>query len=252
MQYLILVQTGSERLIWGQGQPASLRAVTTTIKGVKLTLASAICWENYMPLLRHSLYSQNVNLYLAPTADARDAWLPLMRTVASEGRCVVLSANQCMKRSNLPNWITRETQDEDTLSNGFYDTTSIPSRLLRRKSTVTEDGNEIALPAPKDTSVTLESPQPKPHFDEYVCRGGSCIISPLGDVLAGPLWEDENGLLTVDVDFDDCLRGRLDLDVCGSYSRYESGDFSALRLLTRFRNDSFKLTVEGLDLTPPP
>ncbi|KAF8849845.1 nitrilase/cyanide hydratase and apolipo protein n-acyltransferas-like protein [Acephala macrosclerotiorum] len=181
-----VMPTGSERLIWGQGQPSSLRAVTTTIKGVKLTLASAICWENYMPLLRHSLYSQNVNLYLAPTADARDTWLPLMRTIACEGRCVVLSANQCMTKSNLPAWITAITE--------------------------------------------------RPHADEFVCRGGSCIISPLGDVIAGPLWDDENGLLTVDVDFDDCLRGRLDLDVGGSYSR----------------NDSFKLTVEGLDLSPPP
>ena len=53
-------------------------------------------------------------------------------------------------------------------------------------------------------------------------RGGSCIVSPLGEVLEGPLWEDEDGMLTTEVDFDDCLRGRLDLDVAGSYSRYGS------------------------------
>ena len=89
---------------------------------------------------------------------------------------------------------------------------------LRRKSTITEDGNEIVLPGPKDNMFeqTLER---KKDSSEFICRGGSCIVSPLGDVLAGPLWDDEDGLLTVEVDFEDCLRGRLDLDVGGSYSR---------------------------------
>lgn len=263
---LTYLQTGSERLIWGQGQPSSLRAVTTTIKGVKLTLASAICWENYMPLLRQSLYSQNVNLYLAPTADGRDTWLPLMRTIATEGRCVVLSANQCMTRSNLPSWITGV--EEHTALNGKHvlDGSSRPSRIrrkstitvdgheiilpesketsrlrrestitedgheiifsegkppprLRRRSTITVDGNEIALPESKPPNESLEEPQRKPQPDEFISHGGSCIVSPMGDVLAGPLWDDENGLLFVDVDFEDCLRGRLDIDVGGSYSR---------------------------------
>jgi nitrilase len=55
-----------------------------------------------------------------------------------------------------------------------------------------------------------------PHT--VMMRGGSCIISPLGQVLAGP---DFNGecILTADVDLGDIARGKYDLDVVGHYSR---------------------------------
>ncbi|KAJ6003259.1 hypothetical protein N7451_005806 [Penicillium sp. IBT 35674x] len=198
-----VMPTGSERLVWGQGSAASLKAVTTEINGVKLTIGGAICWENFMPLLRQSLYSQNVNLYLAPTADARDTWLPLMRTIGGEGRTFVLSSNQCVRYNELPSWITGHAPTQ-------------------------EDGSR------------------------YVCRGGSSIVGPMGEVLAGPIWEisvddtidaedaassqNHEGLAISEIDLEDCERGRLDMDVAGSYSR----------------NDAFKLTVEGLDLNPPP
>ncbi|KAI9814228.1 MAG: hypothetical protein M1827_003394 [Pycnora praestabilis] len=262
-----VMPTGSERLIWAQGSPSTLRAITTTIAGVKLTLAAAICWENYMPLLRHSLYSQNVNLYLAPTADARDTWLPLMRTVAAEGRAVVLSANQCVRRKNLPAWIRGEAPSAFEGVGGGKDNKAAPVRPANRRqstTTRTEDNHEITWPASDATSskpgtVTSDSaptngttPAPSQQSllksvtatdsfssedDELVSRGGSCIISPLGSVLAGPLWDvEDGGVLAVEVDFEDCERGRLDLDVAGSYSR----------------NDAFRLTVQGLDLSPPP
>lgn len=40
--------TGSERLVWSFGKASTLRAVTATIKGVKVVMAAAICWENLM------------------------------------------------------------------------------------------------------------------------------------------------------------------------------------------------------------
>jgi len=49
-------------------------------------------------------------------------------------------------------------------------------------------------------------------------RGGSVIASPLGEVLAGPVYERE-AVLAVDIDLNDIVRGKYDLDVVGHYAR---------------------------------
>ncbi len=49
-------------------------------------------------------------------------------------------------------------------------------------------------------------------------RGGSCIVGPLGKVLAGPLW-DKEGILTAEIDREDIARGKYDFDVVGHYAR---------------------------------
>jgi len=49
-------------------------------------------------------------------------------------------------------------------------------------------------------------------------RGGSCIISPFGDVLAGPHF-DGPIILTADLDLEEIVRGKFDLDVVGHYAR---------------------------------
>lgn len=305
-----VMPTGSERLVWAQGSPSTLKAVVAYIRGIRVVMGAAICWESYMPLLRTALYSQDINLYLAPTADARDAWASLMRTVACEGRCFVLSANMCVKKKDLPHWIEgsttkgkspREPQRSSSVKSAIR--TAPKSETRRRRSSIIvkaddhelvlpvisqpetlyhvrsasllleERGHHLLLPATDDTQThghiseedltagrndnaieddeqeqdheppgqnesEVLTPRPAdPEGEEFACRGGSCIMGPLGDVLAEPLWEvDEGGLLIVDADFEDCERGRLDLDVAGSYSR----------------NDAFRLTVEGLDLNPPP
>lgn len=51
-----------------------------------------------------------------------------------------------------------------------------------------------------------------------IIRGGSCIVSPLGELLAGPDYEAER-VLTADVDLGQVARGKFDLDVVGHYAR---------------------------------
>lgn len=49
-------------------------------------------------------------------------------------------------------------------------------------------------------------------------RGGSVIVSPLGEVLAGPIY-DKEAVITADIDLSDTIRGKYDLDVVGHYAR---------------------------------
>jgi len=53
---------------------------------------------------------------------------------------------------------------------------------------------------------------------EVLSRGGSVIVSPLGEILAGPLYGEE-GILTAEADLDELVRSRMDFDVTGHYSR---------------------------------
>lgn len=93
-----LMPTAMERMIWGFGDGSTL----TTVDSPYGRIGSVICWENYMPLLRMAMYSKNVALYCAPTADDRDTWIASMRHVALEGRCFVLTACQYLRRKDLP------------------------------------------------------------------------------------------------------------------------------------------------------
>ena len=155
--------TGVERLIWAEGTGAdSLRVFDTEIGRI----GGLICWENYMPLARMSLYQQAPHLYLAPTADARPTWPATLQHIACEGRCFVLSSNQFFTRSDYPP-AYQDFLDEDDL---------------------------------------------------ILSRGGSAIVSPQGEFMAGPLW-DEEGILIADLDLDEVLKSKLDFDVIGHYAR---------------------------------
>jgi nitrilase len=90
--------TAMERLIWGFGHGSTLPVIDTPLGRI----GAVICWENYMPQLRLAMYGRGIQLYCAPTVDDRETWLPTMRHIALEGRCFVLSANQCARRGDYP------------------------------------------------------------------------------------------------------------------------------------------------------
>ena len=53
---------------------------------------------------------------------------------------------------------------------------------------------------------------------DVMCRGGSVIISPLGEILSGPLYGQE-GMLLADLDLKEIARSKFDFDVIGHYAR---------------------------------
>lgn len=93
-----LKPTAAERLIWGEGDGSTLPVVETPFG----TVGGLICWENYMPLARMAMYGKGVEIYLAPTADARPRWQSTLQHIALEGRCFVIGCNQYVRRDHYP------------------------------------------------------------------------------------------------------------------------------------------------------
>jgi nitrilase len=164
-----LTPTAVERVIWGCGDGSTLCAFETPLGKI----GGLICWENYMPLARMSMYAQGVELYCAPTVDDRDAWIPTVRHIAREGRCFVMSSCQFLSRSAYP-------------------------------------------------AAWLDLTQ---NLPELPIRGGSCIVGPMGDLLAEPVYGEET-ILSADIDLGELMRAKFDFDVIGHYARPDVFEFA--------------------------
>jgi nitrilase len=93
-----LVPTNHERLVWGQGDGRGLRAIETPLG----RLGGLICWENYMPLARFSLYESGVEIYIASTADDGDSWQATLRHIALESRSFVVAPCHFQRATSYP------------------------------------------------------------------------------------------------------------------------------------------------------
>ena len=63
-----------------------------------------------------------------------------------------------------------------------------------------------------------ETPRDSASGNMPLIRGGSCLVSPFGELLAGPAYGSEQ-ILTAELDLGEITRGKFDLDVVGHYSR---------------------------------
>ena len=91
-----------------------------------------------MPLARYALYSQGIEIYIAPTYDSGEEWIGTMQHIAREGKCWVLSCGVALERTDLP-------KDFPNI-NKLY-----------------------------------------PANEEWINPGGSVVVSPKGEIVAGPL-----------------------------------------------------------------
>jgi nitrilase len=111
-----LVPTNHERLIWGQGDGGGLRAIETDVGRI----GGLICWENYMPLARFSLYESGIEIYVASTADDGDEWQATLVHIARESRAYVIAPCHFQRAGSYPDDfpLRDELEGRDVLGRG--------------------------------------------------------------------------------------------------------------------------------------
>jgi predicted amidohydrolase len=93
-----LVPTYTERLVWGMGDAAGLRAVDTPVGRV----GGLICWEHWMPLARQALHESGEDIHIAAWPGVKEMHLLASRHYAFEGRCYVLAVGSLLQARALP------------------------------------------------------------------------------------------------------------------------------------------------------
>lgn len=160
-----LVPTSGERLVWAQGDGSTLNIYETPFGRI----GGLICWENYMPLARYTLYAQGVQIYAAPTWDNGEPWSSTLRHIAKEGRIFVVGCSIAMRKDDIP--------DHYEFKQKFYGSVG-----------------------------------------EWVNPGGSAIVNPTGQFIAGPVHEKET-ILYAEIDPRQMSGPKWMLDVAGHYGR---------------------------------
>ena len=92
-----LMPTNPERMVWGPGDGSGLNVVETPVGRIG-TLA---CWENYMPLARYSLYSQNIDIYIVDTFGETKLFHKISSTVFLGGSIIKRGGQNPLEAARL-------------------------------------------------------------------------------------------------------------------------------------------------------
>ncbi len=169
-----LVPTSGERLIWSQGDGSTLHVFDSAIGKI----SGLICWENYMPLARHAIYSMGTQILAAPTWDKSKNWISGMQYIAREGGLFLVSCCMALKKDDIPD---------------KYDFKKL-----------------------------------YPHDRQWINTGNSCIISPKGEIIAGPV-EAKEEIVYADINLAEINSSKRMFDAAGHYARPDIFKFSINR-----------------------
>lgn len=93
-----LKPTGSERVVWGDGD-RDFFPVMETPWG---PMGNLICWESYMPLARVALYQKGISIYISPNTNDNPEWQHTIRHIAIEGHCYFVNCDMFFTRADYP------------------------------------------------------------------------------------------------------------------------------------------------------
>jgi nitrilase len=167
-------------------------------------LGGLICWEHWMPLARAAMHAKYETLHVAQWPSVKELHQLASRHYAFEGQCFVLAAGSVLSRGEIM---------------AGFDSLGLA-------------GNE---------AIELLQAIPGGEKD-LILKGGSAVIAPDGNYLAGPVF-DEPCILYAEIEPERITQGHLVLDTHGHYSRpdvfhLEVDDCPRLNVTSRSQRDT--------------
>ena len=161
--------TFEERLVWGVGDGHGLQVHDAG----EIRVGGLNCWENWIPLARHSIYAQGIDLHVAVWPGSASLTEDITRFIAKEGRCYVLSAGAILRPEDISlDFPLREQAagDSDMFFNGG-------------SAIAGPNGQWIVEPVDGTEQLVIAD------IDPSVVRGERQNFDPAGHYFRGDVWD---------------------------------------------------------------